>query len=69
MPDNDIDDITTDIGNSATAPANASVDGNSVTSRSIDEKIKAAGFFEQRQLTDVRQLFGNRTRLIPGPRQ
>jgi hypothetical protein len=41
MPDNDASDITTDIANSATKPASASIDGNSVTQVSIDDKIKA----------------------------
>lgn len=44
MPDNDAEDIATDIANSATAPASATVDGNSTTARSIDEKIKAAQY-------------------------
>lgn len=68
MPDNDADDIAQDIANSATSPQSATVDGNSVTSRSIDDKIKAEAHTRQRSVT-VNQLFGNRTRLVNGPRQ
>jgi hypothetical protein len=44
MPDNDASDIQTDIANAATKPASATVDGNSVSQVSIDDKIKAANY-------------------------
>jgi hypothetical protein len=40
MPD--LDDLNEDIAESATKPESATVDGNSATARSIDDKIKAA---------------------------
>lgn len=69
MPDNSADDISADIANSATKPASATVDGNSTTARSIDEKLKAEAHTRQSGLSSVNQLFGHRTRLVSGPRQ
>lgn len=40
MPD--LDSINDNIAESAESPQSATVDGNSVTQRSIDDKIKAA---------------------------
>ena len=42
MPDNTADDIATAIDNAATSPASASVDGNSVTARSIDDMANSS---------------------------
>lgn len=39
MPD--ASDLSDDIASAAQKPASASIDGNSVTSRSIDDKLKA----------------------------
>jgi hypothetical protein len=49
MPDNDASDISTDIANSATKPASATVDGNSVSQVPIADKIKALEHLEGRQ--------------------
>lgn len=42
------DEIADSIAEKALEPASASVDGNSVTQRSIDEQIKAANFASSR---------------------
>lgn len=52
----------------ASKPLSASVDGNSVTMRSAEDAAKAHALATQQGIT-VNQLFGHRTRLIPGPRQ
>jgi len=66
MPD--ADDIASEIASAALKPQSASMDGSSVTDKSIDDKLKAQAHAAQQGIT-VAQLFGNRTRLIPGPRQ
>lgn len=69
MPDQaDLDVITDAIVTDASAPSSVSVDGTSVTQQSADDQIKRASFAAQQGIT-VKQLFGNRTRLINGPRQ
>lgn len=42
MPD--ADDLADDIAEAATKPASASIDGNSASAVSIDDKIKAANY-------------------------
>jgi hypothetical protein len=67
MPD--ADDIADAIADAATTPKSATVDGNNVTARSVDELAQAQALASQRALTSVAQLFGHRTRLVAGPRQ
>lgn len=69
MPDNSASDIATAIANAATKPASATIDGNSVSQISVGDKIKAADYTAANAITDVRQLFNHRTRLVNGPRQ
>jgi hypothetical protein len=66
MPDSaDIDAITEDIVESSAKPSSAVVDGNSVTSRTIDEKIKAANYVAG-QVASGQGHFGLRfTQLVP----
>lgn len=52
----------------AAQPKSAVVDGNSVTNRDAKDAADAIALASQQGI-DVRQLFGNRTRLVPGPRQ
>lgn len=69
MPDqSDLDAITDAIVSNAQSPQSVSVDGTNVTARSAKDQADALALAQQQGI-DVRQLFGNRTRLIPGPRQ
>jgi hypothetical protein len=67
MPDNDASDLADDIANSATKPASATVDGNSVTQVSISDKIKAAQYqAAQEAAASAPGHFGLRfTQLVP----
>jgi hypothetical protein len=53
----------------AVKPLSASVDGNSVTQRSAKDMADAMALAGQAGITDVRQLFFHRTRLIPAAKQ
>lgn len=68
MTQDEIDALNASILANATKPQSASVDGTSVTQQSADDEMKRAAYSQQQGIT-VAQLFGNRTRLIPGPRQ
>lgn len=69
MPDQaDLDAITDAIVSNAQGPQSASVDGTSVTARTAEDQAKALALAQQQGIT-VNQLFGQRTRLVNGPRQ
>lgn len=53
----------------ASKPASASVDGNSVTMRTAKDQADAMALAAQAGITDVRQLFFHRTRLISAAKQ
>lgn len=65
MPDTD--DLIERLANSAEEPLSATVDGQSATRESVSDQIKRIEY--TRTPISAKSLLGNRTRLIPAPKE